>query len=636
MVMEAPRLPACLASSSRGGCLFLVVVAGAAMDFDLHRRATRPSSLPPADRIFISPSDLRGTALARQGYLPDLEPLLTSHRSGSELGRALLPRSHSSPQCSPSVTSLSKLTHAPLDLHHERAGVCLSASPTSAPSEVKPAKKSPTKITYDRLWGTVCSMCSATLGAGALSLPYAFKQLGMAGGILALLVTASASHYSVVLLTSAIARTGTRSYEELTVLLFGKCLGVTVELNIIIFCFGSSVAYTVAVGDLLHPITFMWLSRKGIICVAWLTVLLPLSFAERLEALQFASVFGVLAVVYLVLSVVAHALLCAFASGQLPSLPDSDNAYGDDLDGYFDPEETVAHYWVWSTSSFEALAVMMFAFTCQVNVPSLYDELHQRCLPRMRAVSLRAIGICLGCYAAVGVAGYADAPASRSGNLLNNYCVQPMSEDGTFSSSMMLPAYVAMSMSVLMAYPLNIRESNRPTVTTPTRALTPSPDDERTPPCGRAYRIASNRADRTLVVLVVAVPCRYTLDVMCCQQFGAKKSLLRHCLWTLMVAGAGLLVALYVPAINIVFQLMGSTSSALVCFVLPAAFGLKLDLPEARGLTGKVACIALLVGGALLGAIATSVTIMGLLQNTGNNHGQVSPHLLACRRQCHY
>ena len=31
-----------------------------------------------------------------------------------------------------------------------------------------------------------------------------------------------------------------------------------------------------------------------------------------------------------------------------------------------------------------------------------------------------------------------------------------------------------------------------------------------------------------------------------------------------------------------------------------------------------------------------SVTIMGLLQNTGNNHGQVSPHLLACRRQCHY
>ena len=40
-----------------------------------------------------------------------------------------------------------------------------------------------------------------------------------------------------------------RSFEELSVELFGQRMGVFVELNIIIFCFGSAVAYTIALGD---------------------------------------------------------------------------------------------------------------------------------------------------------------------------------------------------------------------------------------------------------------------------------------------------------------------------------------------------------------------------------------------------
>lgn len=455
-------------------------------------------------------------------------------------------------------------------------------------------------------------MCSATLGAGALSLPYAFQSLGVCGGLLLLLLTAGASHYSVVLLTSSIEKTGTRSYEELTVRLFGKWMGVLVELNIIIFCFGSAVAYTIALGDLLHPLTDDYLSRRHVITLVWLVFLLPLSLAERPSALQCASAFGVIAVVYLVLSVVVHACLCAIStplppfhslssssSSELataahllakadvlpppPSPPPHDGDGGDDEGG------GVA-LWAWRSQSFEALAVMMFAFTCQVNVPSLYEELEQRSLPRMHTVSTRAIGICLACYAAVGVAGYVDAPTSTSGNLLNNYCVTLHPGAHEAASRLMLPAYVAMAASVLMAYPLNI------------------------------------------------LPCRYTLDVMCCTQFGARRSVVRHTLWTLLVAGSGLAVSLYVPYINIVFQLMGSTSSALVCFVLPAAFGLKLRVPEARGPLGRAASITLMVGGATVGAIATAVTIAGLINGGGADDADAGPppHVLACRRQCRF
>ena len=104
----------------------------------------------------------------------------------------------------------------------------------------------------------------------------------------------------------------------------------------------------------------------------------------------------------------------------------------------------------------------------------------------------------------------------------------------THASRLMQPAYAAMAISVLMAFPLNIH------------------------------------------------PCRFTLDVMVCEHLcgaGDSRKLLRHVAWTCLIATSGLLVALYVPGINIVFQLMGSTSSAFVCYVLPAAFALRLPAP---------------------------------------------------------
>ena len=41
-------------------------------------------------------------------------------------------------------------------------------------------------------------------------------------------------------------------------------------------------------------------------------------------------------------------------------------------------------------------------------------------------------------------------------------------------------------------------------------------------------------------------------------------------------------IALRVPGINVVFQLMGGTGSAFVCYMLPAAFAWKLQLPQVR------------------------------------------------------
>ena len=350
-------------------------------------------------------------------------------------------------------------------------------------------------------WGTVFNMCSATLGAGALSLPYAFQQLGALGGIAGVLLMALSANFSVVLLVSAIEATKTRSLEELTVFCFGKGMGVIVEVNILIFCYGTVIAYTVAVGDLLEPLldlhtvqkTLPWLTRRVAMSIIWGAFMVPISLVERISSLQCSSLLGVLSLFYLVASVATHALLCQLG-GQIEYQAghQQEELRGNEAADVQSSGISLLHL---TPKSVEAMAIICFAFTMQINVPSLYDELPHRTPKRMNVVSRRCMTLCLFLYLVVGLAGYADAPDSTSGNLISNYCVMLP----TLGSRIMLSAFSAMAVSVLMAYPLNIH------------------------------------------------PCRFTLDVLLCAQFGAPTSTLRHVLWTFAISSSGLLVALFVP-----------------------------------------------------------------------------------------
>ena len=74
-------------------------------------------------------------------------------------------------------------------------------------------------------------------------------------GMILLLFGALATVFSIQLLIRARNQSQLFSYEDLTVTLFGKAMGIIVELNIIVFCFGTSVAYVVRAGPIiLYPL----------------------------------------------------------------------------------------------------------------------------------------------------------------------------------------------------------------------------------------------------------------------------------------------------------------------------------------------------------------------------------------------
>ena len=109
--------------------------------------------------------------------------------------------------------------------------------------------------------------------------------------------------------------TNARSFEDLSVSLFGKVTGFLVEASIIVFCFGTCIAYTVAVGDIVDPFlsstTPTWLTRKLVMVLFWAALMLPLSFVDKMSSLQCTSLFGILALAYLVLAVTIHFIVDA-------------------------------------------------------------------------------------------------------------------------------------------------------------------------------------------------------------------------------------------------------------------------------------------------------------------------------------
>jgi len=161
---------------------------------------------------------------------------------------------------------------------------------------------------------SVFNLCSATLGAGALSLPYAVSLCGIILGFILLLLGGLLTVYSIHLLLHIRSKTRLASYEDLATQAFSSKGAIFVEVNIILFCFGTCVAYIVTLSDIICPVLELFLphsfftSRAFVVIALTIFVLFPISLIEKMSSLAFASFLGVFAIVYLVATVSAFSI----------------------------------------------------------------------------------------------------------------------------------------------------------------------------------------------------------------------------------------------------------------------------------------------------------------------------------------
>lgn len=383
-------------------------------------------------------------------------------------------------------------------------------------------------------------------------------------------------------------------------------------------------------------------SRRKIIIFFWVFVMFPLSLQRHIGALERFSSLGVLSILSLVLAAVIHSLIHSQSFGG---------------DGYTQQQQrTDMNSMLWPDSFWDiikACPIIIFAFSCQINVCALYEELTptsytpsgtvNHTMPMliskqkaMKRITRNSVLLCMTFYICIGLFGFLDFGHETSDNILNNYCTQK-----TRDTLIIVPS-AFFAVAIVVAFPFNILPA-RVTMKLILERL------RRRRRCRRCHHFFSSIAcdncflpwsgsrensqiGRSLESLVdsgneYAVA---TDPLLGDDRFGDRPILiphmsleasmidkddecspesppLEHFLLTLLLSGSALIVALLIPGISTVFGIMGGSAASVIAFILPGMF-----LKETRGTSIEVLPFLLVWGGIVIGVLSTGITIYGL------------------------
>lgn len=275
-------------------------------------------------------------------------------------------------------------------------------------------------------------LLSATLGAGTLAFPFAFKECGWALAIFLMAVCGLAAFYSIYLLVLCSIITGRNSYEELAHSVFGRATEIVVDISIIIFTWGSTVAYMVIIGDTLPPLMELFGAGDTIMAERWfllvfstIFIIFPLTLLSRINSLRHTSLLGFAATAYLLVAVIA----------------DTSRRIADD--GLDSDRVSAANF---SSRIFVGLPIIFYGFSSHVNIFSIYRELKTPTLAKATQVIAGNIIIAFLVYGTLGLFGYLAFLEKTDGNILENYAPENI--------AIQLGA-LAMTISVVFYIPLN-------------------------------------------------------------------------------------------------------------------------------------------------------------------------------------
>jgi amino acid permease len=272
----------------------------------------------------------------------------------------------------------------------------------------------------------------------------------------------------------------------------------------------------------------------------------------------------------------------------------------------------------------QACPIFFYAFSCQVNVAQIYQELPcpygEEKIRRMGWVTWLAVCVCGMLYAGISVVTLLDFGDEVKPNILSCYDLSSAGEP------LLHVAFLAMALAVVMAFPLNIFPARVSIIQMREKEhhgeplLCGSNDEEVKQPLlskmenGRSPSYDSGgETDRNAVEdpLRTPTPPQVTTQVSAlsdgdimddAEDEEPEFHLFQHASTTLLLAGLALGLALVVPNISVVFGLLGGTTSSLLGFVVPGMLGLQMDKK-------CISAWVLVVAGSIIGLLTTAVTI---------------------------
>ncbi|EKF32419.1 amino acid transporter, putative,amino acid permease, putative [Trypanosoma cruzi marinkellei] len=289
-------------------------------------------------------------------------------------------------------------------------------------------------IPHGGLLSNSFSLASASLGAGVITLPWAFHACGILMGTLYLILMTVFTVYTITILGYVMEKTGYRAFEQMSRGTLGKGADCLMAAVMGTSCFGAAVAYVIAVGSLITPIAqhstatpeFFKL-KKGIrllVCLVWLFGMLPLVIPKQVNTLRYFSAVGVAFVVYFVILIVVHACQNGL------------------------PKRSEVRIVSTGNIGMEGLGTFVFAYLCHAVAFQVYFEMKVRSTTQLFLSATLSMTVCSLLYWLVGVFGYMEFGREVKESVL--YMFDPVGEP------LMMVAYVGLIIKLCVSYALNM------------------------------------------------------------------------------------------------------------------------------------------------------------------------------------
>uniref|UniRef100_A0A8D3BR51 Sodium-coupled neutral amino acid symporter 2 n=1 Tax=Scophthalmus maximus TaxID=52904 RepID=A0A8D3BR51_SCOMX len=423
---------------------------------------------------------------------------------------------------------------------------------------------------------SVFNLGNAIMGSGILGLSYAMANTGIALFVILLVAVAIFSLYSVHLLLKTANEGGALVYEQLGYKAFGLPGKLAASFSITMQNIGAMSSYLYIVKYELPIViqTFLgetngeWYTNGDyLVLLVTLFIILPLSLLRNLGYLGYTSGLSLLCMVFFLIVVIIKKF-------QIPCpLPDDLHAVNETMSKVLNAtlsqlnatavdysEDTCKpKYFVFNSQTVYAVPILTFAFVCHPAILPMYEELKDRSRGKMQGVANVSFLAMFIMYLLAALFGYLTFNIHVEPELLHTY-------SKFFKSDVIL---LIVRLAVLTAV--------------------------------------------TLTVPVVLFPIRTSIN----QHLSSSKefSWIRHTIITIVLLASTNALVIFVPTIRDIFGFIGASAAAMLIFILPSAFYIKLVKKESMKSVQKIGATAFLLCGLFVMIGSMTLIIMDWIHN---------------------
>lgn len=262
----------------------------------------------------------------------------------------------------------------------------------------------------------VKALLHTSLGTGLISIPFFYKNNGIILSIVLLSFSYLMSTTGLILqcqLSNWLPTLTSKrklSFKSIGDLLFDDKSNkiVLFDIAIAIKCFGVSISYLIVIGDLMPQILKYFTSKIDInrsifISFSLFCIIMPLCFIKKISSLKKFSMIALISVVYLCFMIIINAFV------------------------YKENDQKGHIYWTKPKKSYKdinfltSFPISVFAFTCQHNTFSIFNELKAPNFSNFSKIVVKAMSFALIIYLTVGTLGYVTFGDNVESNIIKMY-----------------------------------------------------------------------------------------------------------------------------------------------------------------------------------------------------------------------